>query len=53
MLQKMMRRFDAGDENAKELRDDFENIRQKVDAHAVLIKHIELQMNQLSTNVNP
>ena len=40
MFQKMMRRFDASDEYAKELRGDLENIGQKVDAHAILIKHL-------------
>ena len=53
MLQKMMSRFDARDEYAKELRGDLVNIGQKVDAHAVSIKHFELQMTQLSTIVNP
>ena len=41
MLQKMMRRFDACDKNAKELRGDLPNIGKKVDAHAVSIKHLE------------
>ena len=53
MLQKMMRRFTASDENAKELRGDITNIGQKVDAHAISIKHLELQMAQLSSIVNP
>ena len=44
MLQKMMRRFNASDVHAKELRGDKENIGQKVDAHAISIKHLELQM---------
>ena len=44
MLQKMMRRFDVIDEHAKELRGDLANIGQKVDAHAVSIKNLELQM---------
>ena len=48
-----MRRFDASDENTKELRGDLANIGPKMDAHAVLIKHLELQMTQLSTTVNP
>ena len=45
MLQNMMIRFDASDEHAKELRGDLANIRQKVDAHAISIKHLELQMS--------
>ena len=53
MLQKMMRRFDANDENAKELRGDLANIGKKVDAQAISIKHLELQMTQLSSAVNP
>ena len=52
MLHKMMRRFDASDENIKELRCDLEIIRQKVDTHAISIKKIELQMAQLSATVN-
>ena len=42
----MIRRFDASDEHAKELRSDLTNIRQKVNAHVVSIKHVELQMDQ-------
>ncbi|KAK4733883.1 hypothetical protein R3W88_008144 [Solanum pinnatisectum] len=53
MMQKMMRRFDATDENVKEMRNDLSGIGQKVDAHAVSIKHLEQQMTQLSTTVNP
>jgi len=41
MMQKMMRRFDATDENVKEMRSDLSGIGQKVDAHAVSIKHLE------------
>ena len=44
MRQKMRSRFDASDENVKEIRGDLSNIEQKVDAHAVSIKHIVLQM---------
>ena len=43
MLHKMMRRFDANDENTKELRNDLAVIGQKVDTHATSIKQIELQ----------
>ena len=53
MLQKMMRRFDATNENVKEMRNDLSGIGQKVDAHAVSIKNLEQQMTQLSTTVNP
>ncbi|XP_049357604.1 uncharacterized protein LOC125822257 [Solanum verrucosum] len=53
MMQKMMRRFDATDENVKEMRNDLFGIGQKVYAHVVSIKHLELQMTQLSTTVNP
>ncbi|KAH0678939.1 hypothetical protein KY284_020024 [Solanum tuberosum] len=53
MMQKMMRRFDATDENVKEMRNDLSGIGQKVDAHAVSIKHLEQQMTPLSTTVNP
>ena len=49
----MMRMFDSSDENAKELRGDLTNFGEKVDAHAVSIKHRELPMTQLSTTVNP
>jgi len=52
MLQKMMRRFDASDEHIKELRSDLACIGQKVDTPATLIKHLELQMAQLSAKVN-
>ena len=53
MLQKMRRMFDASDEHAKDFRGDLANIGQKVDTHAILIKHLELQMAQLSSTVNP
>ena len=48
----MMRRFDANDENIKELRSDLVGMGQKFDTHAISIKQIELQMDQLSANVN-
>uniref|UniRef100_M1DQ98 Integrase core domain containing protein n=1 Tax=Solanum tuberosum TaxID=4113 RepID=M1DQ98_SOLTU len=51
MMQKMMKKFDATDENVKEMRNDLSGIGQKVDAHSVSIKH--LQQTQLSTIVNP
>ena len=35
MMQKMMRRFDATDENVKEMRNHLSGIGQTVDAHAV------------------
>ena len=44
MLQNMMRRFDATDENASKMRGELSGIRQKVDAHAVSIKHLMLQI---------
>ena len=52
MLHKILRRFDASDENIKELRCDLSSIGQKVDTHAIWIKKIELQMAQLSATVN-
>ena len=52
MLHKMIRRFDASDEHTKELRSDLVGIGQKVDTHAISIKHIELQMTQLSATLN-
>ena len=53
MFQKMMRRFDTSNEHTKKLSSDLASIGQKVDAHAISIKHLELQMTQLSSNVNP
>ena len=53
MLHKTIRSFDASVENAKELRGDLANIGQKVDAHAISIKHLELKIAQLSSTVNP
>ncbi|XP_069151954.1 uncharacterized protein [Solanum lycopersicum] len=52
MLHKIMRSFDASDEHINELRGDLASIGQKDDTHAILIKHIELQMAQLSATVN-
>ena len=52
MLQKMMRKFDASDEQIKELRCDLAGIGKIVDTHAISIKQLELQMAQLSVAVN-
>ena len=40
MLHKMIRRFDASHEHTKELRSDLAGIGQKVDTHAIFIKHL-------------
>ena len=53
MLLKIMRRFDDTDKYTKELGSDLARIRQNVDAHAISIKHLELQIAQLSLIVNP
>ena len=53
MLQKIIRRFDASDEHAKELRGDLAYIEQKVYAHAISIKDLEFQIAQLSSTMNP
>ena len=52
MIHKMMRRCDSSNEHTKELRNDLADIGQKVDTHAISIKHLELEMAQLSTTVN-
>ena len=39
---KMVRRFDASDEHTKELRINLAGLGQKVDTHAISIKHLEL-----------
>ena len=48
-----MRRFDATNDNVKKIKGKLSGIEHKVDAHSVSINHLELQMNQLSTTVNP
>ena len=48
-----MRMFDASDEHTKELRYGLASIGKKVNAHAISIKHLELQMTQLSLTMNP
>ncbi|XP_049360697.1 uncharacterized protein LOC125825395 [Solanum verrucosum] len=53
MMQKMIKRFDATDENVKEMQNDLSGISQKVDTHAVSIKQLQQQFSQLSTTVNP
>jgi len=40
MIQKMMKRFDATDENVKKMHNDLSGIGQKVDAHAVSISNL-------------
>ena len=52
MLHQMMRRFDANDEHIKKLRSDLAGIGKKVDTYAISINQLELQMAQLSANVN-
>ena len=52
IIQKMIRRFDASDDYTIELRNNLTGIGQKVDTHPILIKHIEMQIPQLSTTVN-
>ena len=49
----MRRTCNAIDENVKEMSNDLFGICENVDAHAVSIKQLEQQINQLSTNVNP
>ena len=51
-LHKMITMFDPSDEHIKELRSDLAGIGQKVDSHAISIKHLELQIAQLSGTVN-
>ena len=52
MLNKMMRMSHANDKHIKELRSDLAGIGQKVDTHAISIKQIELQIDQLFVIVN-
>ena len=52
MFQKMKMRFNASDEHVLELRGDFTKIGENVDAHAISIKYLELQMAQLSSTAN-
>ena len=52
MLYKMIRRFDASDDQIKELRSALADIGKKVDTHAISIKQLELQMAQLSATAN-
>ena len=52
ILHKIMRRFNASDEHTKELRTHLMGIGEKVDRHAITIKHLELQLAQLSATVN-
>ena len=52
VMHKMMKRFDASDEHTKELRNDLAGIEEKVDTHAISIKHLELQMAQLAATMN-
>lgn len=44
MMQKMMRKFYTTDENAKDIRNDFFAIGQKVNSHVVPIKYLEQQL---------
>ena len=53
MLKKIMRRFDSSDKHINELKSDIASIGQNVDAHAISIKHLVLQIAQLSSTVNP
>lgn len=53
VMHKMMKRFDATNENVKDMRNDLSGIGQKVDSQAVSIKYLEEKMIHLSTKVNP
>lgn len=44
-MQKMMTKFDAYDENVKDMRNDLSHIGKNVDAHAMSITYIEVRMN--------
>ena len=48
----MMRRFNASDDHIKEFRSDLAGIGQKVYTHEILIKQLDLKMDQLSVTVN-
>lgn len=48
----MLRRFDASNENVKEMQNNLSSIGLKVDAYALSIKHLEQHMIHLSTTVN-
>ncbi|XP_049375522.1 uncharacterized protein LOC125840599 [Solanum verrucosum] len=52
MMQKMIKRFYATNENVKEMRNDLSGIGQKIDAHVVSIKPLEQQFSLLSLTVN-
>lgn len=53
IFQEMMRRFEVTDKNVKEMKSDLFLIGKKMNAHVVSIKHLEFQMNQLFTTLNP
>lgn len=46
MIEKMRRRFNATDENVKDIGNDLSGIREKVDSHTI-------SMTQFSTTMNP
>lgn len=52
MLQKLLRGFYATYENIKEMRSNMYFIGKKADSHPFLIKHLGIQMTQLSITVN-
>ena len=49
----MKRRFDATNENVKEMRGALSSIGRKVDVYAISVNHLEIQLNRFSTIVNP
>lgn len=49
----MLRIFDVTDKNVKEMQNDLSVIGKKVDAYVVSIKHLKLQMTQMSITMNP
>ena len=52
-MQKLMKWLDGSDEHTKDLRSNLASIEKIVDAQAISIKHLELQMAQLSLIMNP